>query len=126
MRPRSPVLSDAADTSRDAERQILQPPQPFANPYGTVNVPAPTNQNFQRAQRAGLPATGRYGTSKGGYVVSSASVHSGTRTSADEMAAVGYGPKDTRSDNPLISGFPIPGAARRTGPDGQPNARRRK
>src|SRR5271170_4185518 len=44
MQPRPPVLSDAADTSRDAQRQVMQPGQPFSNPYGTVNVPAPVNR----------------------------------------------------------------------------------
>ena len=126
MRPRAPVLSDAADTSRDAEKQIMQPPQPFANPYGTVNVPAPVNQNFQKAQRAGLPAKERYGTGHGGYVVSAASVHSGTRMSKDEMAAVGYGETETRSDNPIISGFPTRNNSPRVGGGNFPTSRRRK
>jgi hypothetical protein len=34
MRSKPPVLSDAADTSRDSQKQIVQPPQPFANPKG--------------------------------------------------------------------------------------------
>ncbi|MGA8872474.1 MAG: hypothetical protein WB460_15105 [Candidatus Acidiferrales bacterium] len=125
-RPAPNVLTNAADTSRDAEKLISRPPSPFANPYGVVNVPAPSNDNFRRYQTAGLPAKERYGTPRGGYNVTDASVHSSTRTTKDEMAAVGYGENDTRSDNSIISGYPIPGAARRTGPDGQPNARRRK
>ena len=40
MRSKPPVLSDAADTSRDSEKQIKQPPQPFANPMGAEQTPA--------------------------------------------------------------------------------------
>jgi hypothetical protein len=126
MRPRPPVLSDAADTSRDAEKQIMQPADPFANPYGPLNVPAPANQNFQKSQTAGLPSKERYGTAHGGYVVSSASVHSGTRMSKDEMAAVGYGENDTRSESPIISGFPTRNTSRKVGGGNFPTSKRRK
>lgn len=42
MRSKPPVLSDANDTSRDAQKQIKQPPQPFANPMGAKQAPTGT------------------------------------------------------------------------------------
>ena len=36
MRPKPPVLTDAKATSRDAQKKVLQPPMPFANPTSTA------------------------------------------------------------------------------------------
>lgn len=43
--PQAPVRSDAADTSRDAERIISRNQNQLSNPFGVVNVPAPANRN---------------------------------------------------------------------------------
>src|SRR5205085_1344632 len=39
MRPKPPVLANNTNTSTAAEEQIKQPPQPFANKRGPVNLP---------------------------------------------------------------------------------------
>jgi|SRR6266550_6379832 len=39
MRPKPPVKTNAMTPSADAEKQIKQPPQPFANKNGPVNLP---------------------------------------------------------------------------------------
>lgn len=36
MAPKAPVRSDAAHPSRDAEKKVMQPPSPFANPTSTA------------------------------------------------------------------------------------------
>lgn len=45
MRPKKPVLTDANTPSEDAQRMIKQPPQPFANPKGPVNLPVAKKQD---------------------------------------------------------------------------------
>jgi hypothetical protein len=99
MRPQAPVLSNQAETSRTAQRMIPRPPMPFENPMGPVNLPAPAHSQF-RSDGNAKESQKRYGGA------SSASIHSGTSLSRDEMAAIGYGPKDTQSSNPIISGYP--------------------
>lgn len=42
MRPKPPVLTDAADTSRDAEKQVMQSPRPFANKTSVAQSPPGT------------------------------------------------------------------------------------
>lgn len=126
FRSQRPVLTNAADTSRDAERIISQGPAIFANEYGIANVPAPPNRNFSRDQIAGLPS--RRGTSpsaQGGQATRDYSVHKGTSLSADEMAAIGYSASDTRSGNPIVSGRPTQNNTRRAGSGNQPRATRR-
>lgn len=39
MRPKAPVLTNSSKSSAQAQQQIMQPPQPFANPKGPVNLP---------------------------------------------------------------------------------------
>lgn len=39
MRPKPPVMTDNTKTSLGAQQQVTQPPQPFANKRGTVNLP---------------------------------------------------------------------------------------
>lgn len=39
MKPKQPVLSDAAHTSSDAQKKVLQPPMPFSNPTSTAQKP---------------------------------------------------------------------------------------
>lgn len=126
FRPRPPVLTDAAATSRDAQNIVSRPPTPFDNPYGSANVPAPPNRNFSRDQIAGLPS--RRGTSpsaQGGQATRDYSVHKGTSLSADEMAAIGYSASDTRTGNPIVSGRPTQNNTRRAGSGNQPRATRR-
>jgi len=118
MRPVPPVLANAADTSRDSQRQIRQPGEPFSSPHGATQTrtgrvsnpslgipytkPAPVNARPQSyGKRAGV---------------------ANTSLSAQEMAAVGYGPSATRSSNPIISGHPTRNQSRSTGPSSQPKA----
>lgn len=42
MRPTANVLSNAADTSRDAQKLVRQPPMPFQNPDNQLNTKAGT------------------------------------------------------------------------------------
>jgi hypothetical protein len=123
MRPRPPVLSDAADTSRDAQKQILQPPQPFANRRGAEQTPAPANASFGRTQVAGLPAKNlRGGSSHGGSLVT----HIGcanTETTDDMLAAVGE-PRKPKGYQSIISGSPL-NAPRKVGGGNFPKAKRR-
>lgn len=118
MRPRPPVLTDAADTSRDAQKLVRRPPEPFDNPYGAKNVPAPSNRNY--SQKAGLPGKGIYGTSRGGSEISNVGVGN-TSLSAAEMAAIGYGPNDTKGTWSIISGQPTRGNQRQAGMPGKTN-----
>lgn len=39
MKPKQPVLSDAAHTSADAQKQITRPPMPFANSNSVAQQP---------------------------------------------------------------------------------------
>jgi hypothetical protein len=103
MRPTPNVLSDAADTSRDAQRLVSQPPAPFQNPFGSVNVPAPTNARGSWREDSLDGSRGRR--------VGCAN----TSLSDEEMAAIGYGPNDTKSNSPIISGQPLRNNARRAG-----------
>ena len=114
MRPESPVLS-GPETSSDAQRTIRRPPAPFDNPNSALNVPAPTNRNFQKAQTAGLPAKGLSGTAKGGYNVTEHSVHKGTETTQDMFDAVGE-PRKPKGYNSITSGHPTSGNSRKVGP----------
>jgi hypothetical protein len=103
MRPRPPVLSDAADTSRDAQKLVRRPPSPFDNPYSAVNVPAPPNAGFSRAQRP-------YGSTAGirpraGLATQPHSVPR-AGTTPDMLAAVGE-PRLPKGYNPVNSGFPL-------------------
>lgn len=45
MKPKPPVKTNALKPSADAEKQIKQPPQPFANKLGPVNLP--TTKQFE-------------------------------------------------------------------------------
>lgn len=105
LEPQAPVRSNAADTSRDAERIVSRNANQLSNPYGVVQTPAPANQNFRKAQTAGLPSSRTYGSAKGGYNVTEVGCDN-TSLSADEMSAIGYGENATKSNNPIISGFP--------------------
>jgi hypothetical protein len=89
MTPRAPVLTNQ-NTSAQAQQQIMQPPQPFANPYGTVNVPASANQNFKSLQTHSQPAKNLHGgSSRAAYNIKEIGCGNTTPTSAD-LAAVGY------------------------------------
>lgn len=89
LMPQAPVRSNAADTSRDAERIITRNANQLSNPYGVVQTPAPVNQNFQRVQNAGLPAKSMLGTAKDAFNVTEVGCDSGRETSADMFDAVG-------------------------------------
>jgi hypothetical protein len=57
MKPKPPVLANNNNTSSTAERQIKQPPQPFANKKGPVNLPV----------RGQFESRGTDGVGKGKY-----------------------------------------------------------
>ena len=95
--PTPNVLTNAADTSRDAQRIVSQPPSPFQNPYGTVNAPAPANRNAEHPY--GLPAKSLSPASAGAQ-------NKSNLMSDDEMMKIaGYEPTATKSSNPIISGY---------------------
>lgn len=113
MRPRPPVLSDAAHTSSDSQKEIRRPPMPFADPQGALNVPAPANRTERFSGNNATEGRTR-------FLRSSKVGCANTSLSADEMAAIGYGPNDTKSSNPIISGRPTQNQQRKMGPDSQP------
>jgi hypothetical protein len=43
MKPKPPVRATGSNAFPDAQKQVKQPPQPFANPKGPVNLKAPGN-----------------------------------------------------------------------------------
>jgi hypothetical protein len=107
MAPRSQVRTE---TSRNTEKQIKMPQQPFANARGAAKAPAPTNRNFAKAQTAGRPAANLHGgSSRAAHNITNHSIHNGTTLSADQMAALGYKPNATKGINPIHSGFPTRG-----------------
>jgi hypothetical protein len=79
QRPVAPVLTDAADTSRDAERIISRPENQLSNPYGVVRVPAPTNPAYRST---GDPRE----RVNNGKPIGCAN----TQATEDEMLSVGY------------------------------------
>jgi len=114
--PRPPVLTDQARTSVGAQKQILQTPAPFSKRMGGAQAPTGRIDNkkigdfFERARPVNAQPQS----------IGKRAGVANTSLSASEMAAIGYGPKDTRSSNPIISGFPTRNQSRRTGPDSQP------
>jgi hypothetical protein len=110
MRPQAPVLSNQAETSRTAQRMIPRPPMPFENPQGSVNVPAPTHRGFRST---GNPKELNYQKTEVGCA--------NTSLSASEMAAVGYGPNDTKGTWSLISGHATKNNQRQAGKPGKSN-----
>ena len=108
--PRAPVLSNQAETSRTAQRIIPRPPMPFENPMGSLNVPAPTHRSYRSD---GNPRELRDQKSNVGCA--------NTSLTADEMAAVGYGPNDTKGTWSLISGHATKNNQRQAGKPGKSN-----
>ena len=109
------MLANQAETSLDLERRLSgKAPQPFTNRGGAATLAAPAHSSFGST---GSPREGqeRYG---GG---NKHSVHSGTSLDAEMMAAVGYGPKDTRSNESIISGYPLKNTQRQAGRPGNVN-----
>lgn len=104
MRPQTPVLGNQAETSRTAQRMVLRPPMPFANPGETVNVPAPAHKTFKQGisyeNRSAVNAKPQsYGTHVG---------CANTSTTDDMLAAVGER-RVPKGYHPLISGNPLGG-----------------
>jgi hypothetical protein len=132
MRPAPPVLSDAAHTSRDAQKIVRRPAMPFADPQGSLNTPAPTS-NYVNTRKSkdnvyydgGSPVNPLQ--KAGGYSVKEVGCGN-TSLSKEEMAAIGYGAKDTTSSDPIISGHPTRNAQRQSGTPGtrSKNASRRE
>jgi len=105
--PRPPVLSNQAETSRTAQRMIPRPPMPFENPMGSVNVPAPTHRGYRST---GHPKE---------LIDKKTNVGcANTSLTADEMAAIGYGPNDTKGTWSLISGHATKNNPRQAGRPG--------
>lgn len=65
MRPKSPVLTNANESSAQAMQQIKQPPQPFANKKGPVNVPVHSQFESRGTDFSG-PGKSAKGTAMGG------------------------------------------------------------
>lgn len=116
FRPTRPVKS-TANTSSDAERQIMQSPQPFGNPHGTVNVPAPVNRNASHPY--GNPAKNLLPKEAGARMERNVGAASAANTSRDMLDAVGE-PRLPKGYNPVMSGRPMSDVSRRVGNGSQP------
>jgi hypothetical protein len=88
---------------------------PFENPYGSKNVPAPANRTGRFSGNNATEGRTRF------LQHSSASVHSGTSLSREEMAAIGYEPNDTKGTWSLISGNATKNNQRQAGRPGNVN-----
>jgi len=126
FRPTPNVLSDAADTSRDAQKFVKASPSPMQNRQGPMNVAAGVHQGFAKAQRP-------YGStssnlmprnSKASQPQASFSIHKGTTASASDLAAVGEA-RLPKGYNSIQSGYPTRGAVRTVGGGNQPSAKQR-
>jgi hypothetical protein len=126
FRPTPNVLSDAADTSRDAQKFVKASPSPMQNRQGPMNVPAGVNQGFAKAQRP-------YGSTSSNLMPrhssksqpqTSFSIHKGTTSSASELAALGYD-RLPKGYNSIQSGYPTRGTVRTVGGGNQPSAKKR-
>lgn len=116
MRPSRNVLSDAADTSRDAQELVRATPSPFQNRQGPVNLPVASHPDFRVsgdfAKAAAKGATGRNVSMKNAPTVN--------------FGAVGYanGPYKTRAGiHSVNSGFPMRGTQRVIGGGNQASAK---
>ncbi len=120
MTPRPGVAANQADTSRDLMKRLTgKAPQPFTNEGGAATMKVPTHPQFRSTGAA----------KELNYEISNRkSIHNGTKMSAEEMAAVGYGPNDTMSSESIISGNPTRGNERQAGKPGtrSKNASRRE
>ena len=124
-RPAPPVLANQAETSRTAQRMIPRPPMPFENPRGTVGLAAPVHPYFNNRKSkdnvyydGGSPVNPNQ--KAGGYKATSASIHNGTATTDDMLAAVGE-PRRPSGYNSITSGFPTTGGRRQSGRPGNVN-----
>ena len=122
FRPRPPVLTNQATTSSDAQQITSRPASPFDNPYGSVNVPAPTNANDSHPY--GNPAKTLLPKQAGARVEQYVGCGD-TRTTKDMLDAVGE-PRIPSGYNSIMSGFPTRGSRRVIGNGNQPSAKGRR
>ena len=111
MRPKAPVLTNQATTSEGAQRTVRRPPMPFADPQGSLNVPAPRSRDYRSD---GSPSELRDRPKHVGCA--------NTSLSAEEAAAVGYDPSDTKGTWSLISGHATKNNPRQAGKPGSRNS----
>lgn len=118
------VLSNAADTSRDAQKLVKGSPKPQQSRNGPMNVPAGVHESFAKAQRPYGSASSNLlpRNSSKSQPSTSYSIHKGTSHSASEMAAVGYEPRATMSRGAIISGHPTKNVSRTVGAGNFPKA----
>jgi hypothetical protein len=114
-----PVLTDQARTSRDVTKQVMQTPQPWANPKGGAQVPTGRIDNKKIGDFFERPAPVNAKPQSIGTRVGCAAA---AKTSADMMAAVGYSPTATMSSEPIISGNPTRNQQRSIGPGSFPQS----
>ena len=113
FRPTPNVLSDAAATSRDAQKLVRASPAPFQNRQGSMNIGAPTHPSF-RANPQFSKDLLKYGATGRSVSVRNAPTVN--------LGAVGE-PRLPKGYNPINSGFPTRGATRTAGRDlDQPRA----
>ncbi|SRR6266566_3014373 len=101
QQPKAPVLASQADTSRDLQKRLVVPPQPFSNPQTTVNAPTPASP------RGAKPGGESTANPRGVYAGKS-----GTTVGAKALpggGAVGYGvlPNQSKQIGGRM-GFPPP------------------
>jgi hypothetical protein len=105
MSPKAPVKTDAMTPSADAERQIKQPPAPFANPNGPVNVPVHKQLESRGTDFSG-PGKAARGTAIGGVKALPSGKPVGYSKLPDASKQIGgrFG-----TSNPRKSGNPVAG-----------------
>lgn len=119
MQPKAPVQTKVGAT---AQRQIVQPPQPFANPKGAKNVPTGNVRGDKLGIPYTVPAPPNARTQNIGKAIGCAT----TSLSDSEMAAVGYSPSATKGSWSLISGHATKNNSKEVGGGNQPMSKGRK
>src|SRR5262249_5119835 len=114
-----PVLTKAGQTSADGQRQVLQTPQPYANPKGAAQLATGRIDNKKIGEFFERPAPVN---AKPESIGTRIGVASAAKTSADMMAAVGYAPTATMSNAPIISGRTLQNRSQVVGGGSQPKA----
>lgn len=115
FRPTPNVLSDAAQTSRDAQKLARSSPAPFQNRQGPANVPTGRLNMKTLGNAYETPSPVNAKTRNVGARVTPG-------TTADMLRAVGE-PRLPKGYNPINSGYPNRNVSRAIGGGNQPSAK---
>ena len=111
MKPKAPVMTDNAKTSLGAQKQVMQPPQPFANPKGPVNLPVAQRFESKGTDFAGKGKAAK-GTAIGGVKALPGGAAVGQKRMPDQSKQIGgrFG-----TSHPRKSGNPVSGQKAKRG-----------